>query len=43
MNMVKVAPDDPWCGLADEKDLARDFPDLSHLTNRARPVTVRQP
>ncbi len=28
MSMVKVAPDDPWCGLADEKDLAHDMPDL---------------
>lgn len=28
MSMVKVAPDDPWCGLADEKDLARDIADL---------------
>jgi len=28
INMAKVAPEDPWCGLADEKDLACDFPDL---------------
>ncbi len=28
ISMVKVAPDDPWCGLADEKDLAREIVDL---------------
>lgn len=28
ISMVKVAPDDPWCGLADEKDLACEIADL---------------
>jgi PmbA protein len=26
--MAKVVPEDPWCGLADPKRLARTFPDL---------------
>lgn len=26
--MARVAPDDPWCGLADPAFLARDWPDL---------------
>lgn len=26
--MARVAPDDPWCGLADSGFLARDWPDL---------------
>jgi len=26
--MARVAPDDPWCGLADPSRLARDWPDL---------------
>ncbi len=39
--MARVAPDDPFCGLADPAFLARDWPDLD-IEDKSRPPSAEQ-
>lgn len=39
--MARAAPEDPWCGLADKAQLARDWPDLD-IEDKTPPLSAEE-